>query len=66
MASQMLELVKAQSAMSQSMGTLAGQVSSLMSEVSKLKNGGGMGGGQLLSLSTRGRATTVAKLATLL
>eukprot|EP00966_Prymnesium_polylepis_P293386 6776291-Prymnesium_polylepis.1 len=45
MASQMTELVKAQSAMSQSVGTLAGQVSNLMSEVTKLKNTGGGGGG---------------------
>ena len=33
MTSQMSELVKAQSAMSQSVGTLAGQVSNLMSEI---------------------------------
>ena len=45
MASQMSELVKAQAAMSQSVGTLGGQVSNLMSEVSNIKSGGGMGGG---------------------
>ena len=45
MASQMTELVKAQAAMAQSVGTLGGQVSNLMSEVSKIRSGGGMGGG---------------------
>ena len=45
MASQMTELVKAQAAMAQSVGTLGGQVSNIMSEVSKIKGGGGLGGG---------------------
>ena len=31
--------------MAQSVGTLGGQVSNLMSEVSKIKGGGGLGGG---------------------
>ena len=45
MMSQMSELVKAQAVMAQSVGMLGGQVSNLMSEVSKIKSGGGMGGG---------------------
>eukprot|EP00966_Prymnesium_polylepis_P213188 4937802-Prymnesium_polylepis.1 len=43
--SQMSELVKAQAAMSQSVATLSGQVSNLMSEVTKMKSGGGASGG---------------------